>query len=433
MGNYSSGDITPLPTGVDDLEHVYDGTDITAVGSNDNSTYVEQTASGEYAVHMFKDTVTGSSVDLTWSGKSDLAPSESTVILQIYNVNSALWEDAPGPTSLNNTAAAGADFDLTSTISDTTNYLSGGVMTCRVYQNYQGEVKTNPGLLYGDELLVNGGFESGDPPDNWTVLTGEECTPSRVSDPHSGTYGLRLVRIDVTTFSVYQDATTTHGMRELEFCGKKDNVSLLYYAGSLYSGATAINHMGTAQATSYTKYNVSAAYNSTAIRAKLNGYKTTGTDGVFFDDVSMKRITNVSQHWDYVDTTVDGTFSVNLSPAGFDCCGMALRMDSKTNPKYFVQISLFHRLGTYRLQIWKIVNDVWTTSGSAIVLPETVVANKKLQVVVSGTSYAVTYGSTAVAGGPWTIDDAGINSNTICAKFASSLTAKVDNFHYPTP
>jgi len=66
MGNYTSGSEATLPAGTTDLtDHTLDATDLTAVSSNDNSSYVGQLASGEYAIFMFKDTVTGTSVDLT--------------------------------------------------------------------------------------------------------------------------------------------------------------------------------------------------------------------------------------------------------------------------------------------------------------------------------------------------------------------------------
>jgi hypothetical protein len=145
MGNYTSGSEATLPADTTDLtDHTYDATDLTAVESNDNSSYVGQAAAGEYAIHMFKDAVTGTSVDLTWSGKTDLAPSTSPVQLQVYKVAAtAGWVNAPGAGASDSTTAADTDFDLTSTLSTTTtptlaDCLDGGVLTCRVYQNYQG-------------------------------------------------------------------------------------------------------------------------------------------------------------------------------------------------------------------------------------------------------------------------------------------------------
>ena len=133
MGNYTSGSEATLPADTTDLtDHTLDATDLTAVSSNDNSSYVGQLASGEYAIFMFKDTVTGTSVDLTWSGKTDLAPSTSPVQLQIYNHNTDEWETV----DVESAESADTDFNLTKTITSTTNYLDGGVMTCRVYQNY---------------------------------------------------------------------------------------------------------------------------------------------------------------------------------------------------------------------------------------------------------------------------------------------------------
>ena len=101
--------------------------------ATDNGVRVAQTASGKYAIHQFKDYIGGyATVNLTWNGQSDYAPSSSTVALQIYNYNTTSWETV----ATNSVASVDTDFDLTANIADTTNYVTGGgYITCRVYQN----------------------------------------------------------------------------------------------------------------------------------------------------------------------------------------------------------------------------------------------------------------------------------------------------------
>ena len=129
---YTRGNYKDLPATDANLETGYFVDDITNVGS-DNTVRVGQLASGKYAIHQFKQTVTGTSVDITWNGQSDLAPSTSPVVLQVYNYDTPGWVEL----DRDSTTAADTDFDLQELrFVPGTDYLSGGVMTCRVYQNY---------------------------------------------------------------------------------------------------------------------------------------------------------------------------------------------------------------------------------------------------------------------------------------------------------
>lgn len=96
-----------------------------------DGTMVEQAATGQYAIHEFKDFIgiLGSVIVDYW-GQSTLAPSISPVYLQIYNQNSTTWEQIDS----DSTTGANTDFELTANIADTTNYRSAGIITCRVYQ-----------------------------------------------------------------------------------------------------------------------------------------------------------------------------------------------------------------------------------------------------------------------------------------------------------
>lgn len=83
-------------------------------------------------IHQFKDFVgsTNSGV-LEWEGQTDLAPSTSTVYLQIYNHNTNTWTTVDS----DNASSVNTDFNLTASIADFTNYKDlTGVISCRIYQ-----------------------------------------------------------------------------------------------------------------------------------------------------------------------------------------------------------------------------------------------------------------------------------------------------------
>ena len=83
-------------------------------------------------IHQFKNFLgTGGAATLEWEGQTSLAPSSSTVYLQIYNRNSAEWDTVDS----DNSSPVDTDFILTVDIGDLTDYKDGSnVVSCRVYQ-----------------------------------------------------------------------------------------------------------------------------------------------------------------------------------------------------------------------------------------------------------------------------------------------------------
>lgn len=127
---YSRGENITLPTGDSDLTTLYSTTEETTV-ANRNNEYVGIIGGGDYLLHQFKKFVGGETTcKVEWEGRSSLAPSTSTVYLQIFNYTSA-WETIDN----NNTAPANTDFELEANIPDLTDYKDpSGVVVCRVYQ-----------------------------------------------------------------------------------------------------------------------------------------------------------------------------------------------------------------------------------------------------------------------------------------------------------
>lgn len=129
--NYTRGNYAALPGNDNDLETAYTAQDELDVATK-NDVRVNQAATSEYALHQFKDYVGASNAaNLEWEGQTNLAPSSSTVILQIYNQNTPAWETVDS----DNTSLADTDFSLIADIADLTNYKDAeNVISCRVYQ-----------------------------------------------------------------------------------------------------------------------------------------------------------------------------------------------------------------------------------------------------------------------------------------------------------
>lgn len=129
---YTRANKETLPTTDADLDTLYSAQNELDVEESDN-VRVGQSATSGYVIHQFKNFIPGgeSSCNLTWEGQSTLAPSASTVFLQIFNRNTPAWETVDS----NNTTGVNTDFILDAAISDLTNYKdSGSVISCRVYQ-----------------------------------------------------------------------------------------------------------------------------------------------------------------------------------------------------------------------------------------------------------------------------------------------------------
>jgi len=131
LSYHTKGDKTTLPTTSADLETLYTDQEEIDV-STDNGTYVNVEGSN-YLIHQHaKVNSNKSALSIKWNGQSTLAPSSSTVYLQIYNFNTNSWETL----SSNNSASANTDFSLTG--SKTTNltyyYDSDNYCYVRVYQ-----------------------------------------------------------------------------------------------------------------------------------------------------------------------------------------------------------------------------------------------------------------------------------------------------------
>lgn len=128
---YSRGSAAALPASIDDLDTLYTELDVYNTTKRDETT-VRQSAQGEYILHQFK-TFIGDHDFFTaeWSGKSDLAPNQSPVHLQLFNYQQNAWETV----AVNQEAYAGVDFELEAKVANPDRYKDDQhIMVARVYQ-----------------------------------------------------------------------------------------------------------------------------------------------------------------------------------------------------------------------------------------------------------------------------------------------------------
>jgi hypothetical protein len=131
--NYSRKAAAALPSNDSNLDNLYVSSEYTNVATV-NNIFTDQSATNQYSIQQFKNKGNSSSdnIVVTWVGQSSIAPSASTVYLQIYNRNSGLWETLDS----NNAASVNTNFSLsgTKTTSLSNYYDASNWVSCRVYQ-----------------------------------------------------------------------------------------------------------------------------------------------------------------------------------------------------------------------------------------------------------------------------------------------------------
>jgi hypothetical protein len=116
-----------------DLANWFTGAEYTSVETKDGNRVIQPASSEQYSVFLFKDIYSGQvPFTVECNLQSSLAPSLSTVFLQIYNRVSMTWE------TLDSESLENADTDFTLTGEKSTNladYFDAGFeISCRVYQ-----------------------------------------------------------------------------------------------------------------------------------------------------------------------------------------------------------------------------------------------------------------------------------------------------------
>jgi len=130
---YTRGDIAALPVDDADLETAFTDQDYTDVATDDEALVVQTATTDKYAAFLFKDKNTEqNTITIQWKGQSNLAPSDSTIYLQIYNRTTPAWETIDS----DNVTGANTDLELEDQIAaDLDDYFDEDFqVSCRVYQ-----------------------------------------------------------------------------------------------------------------------------------------------------------------------------------------------------------------------------------------------------------------------------------------------------------
>lgn len=130
--DYSRQDVSVLPTDNTDLATLFSPTDYTAVLILDGVRVPQVSILGD-AVFLFKDQYPSKiPFTVTWVGQSNKPTTTAPIYLQIYNINTLLWETMASDT----TTPANTNITLTgSKLSTIANYFdTNNIVSCRVYQ-----------------------------------------------------------------------------------------------------------------------------------------------------------------------------------------------------------------------------------------------------------------------------------------------------------
>jgi hypothetical protein len=129
---YTREDIGTLPTNDADLDTDYTEQDYIDVSTKNDVRVCQSGDSSSFIIHEFKDFIGDQNTcNLECELRSTLAPSSSTVYLQVYNRNTTTWDTV----DFDDSSAADTDFVLETFMSDLTNYKDGNsVISSRIYQ-----------------------------------------------------------------------------------------------------------------------------------------------------------------------------------------------------------------------------------------------------------------------------------------------------------
>jgi hypothetical protein len=137
---YSKDSLSGLPVNYVDLTYFLDNPGYTALGADDSSRDPMQSSAGQYPIYNFatRDWSSGYVLNALWNGQSNVAQTSNPVTLQIYRFGSVnAWTTLASNTS----SGANTDFNLNGVVDyHISDYLSGGYVYWRVYQNSGAEI-----------------------------------------------------------------------------------------------------------------------------------------------------------------------------------------------------------------------------------------------------------------------------------------------------
>ncbi|HLE48844.1 MAG TPA: DUF2341 domain-containing protein [Patescibacteria group bacterium] len=282
----------------------------------------------------------------------------------------------------------------------------------------------------GSELISNGSFETGNPPDNWSVMQGTPATFERSgTQVQDGTYSMHVIT-DGVNENVAQDPNLTNDV---------------WYTSTGYfypvtSGDWQYFYYGTGDPFIYIP---TGQWNKLTFINKADsiGYIRIGptyANEFYFDNVSTKALTlnelfatvqsNKSNVTAEAAITLESTL-LNRTPTGF-----VLRLDNKDNPQNFLlaYVDGYGANNWGKVTLLKYVNGTYTQLFSSDLYPAGAMytAGKILKVVMNGSLVQVYYDNYLVNSA--TVSDSSIINNTIHGLFSTYSGNSIDNFSLKT-
>jgi hypothetical protein len=280
----------------------------------------------------------------------------------------------------------------------------------------------NTPLVYGEELIVNGDMETGNPPSTWEttyapVLTveadrsgaGSQSLGATISSGHTWMQILQTFTTETGKYyklSVYSKAQALISTKALLY--RSDAFASLIGSDINKTGDWAMTTL-TARALSE---NTGILFESDYTEPELGK--------MFLDDVSVKEL-KLSELFNTIQSStpdVISTVTLPINPYGIQQ-GMILNLDSVSTPLNFVVAYYSYN----RVYLDKCVNGTWTN-----IITEFVgyVENAELRVIKDGTTYRLYYNDTLI--GTATISDESIINNTRHGLFSTDVRSTLDNF-----
>jgi len=280
----------------------------------------------------------------------------------------------------------------------------------------------NTPLVYGEELIVNGDMETGNPPNAW----GTAYNPTlSVEADRSGTGSQSLgaaIAEESERLQVFQTFTTETGkyykISSYTKAQLVNNTLSRMYRSDVFS---AIQDALTNKTETWGANVTTGRATSVASGILFSAHTEPGQGKMFLDDVSVKEL-KLSELFNTIQSStpdVISTVTFSIPPNGTQE-GIVLNLDSVSTPLNFIVAYIAYD----KIYLDKCVNGTWTNLINA---GFTFVEGAELRVIKDGTTYRVYYNN-ALIGTSQTIADASIINNTRHGLFSTDASNTLDNF-----
>lgn len=287
----------------------------------------------------------------------------------------------------------------------------------------------------GSDVIVNGSFESGNPPTSWTEVSSPTTFEQSSTQHQEGSYSLHVIG-DSQNDGARQYANLTNNLWYVMsgYIYPETPAGAAYYTFGM-GGTKGISSPTYTFGTQDTWLHLSIADVVSGSGSKdINLIPIYQPADIYFDDISVKPLTT-SELFNTIDSgksdvvveadVTMASLGVNRTPAG-----LVLRLDNVSNPQNFL-LAIINGGGANQwgyAQLIKYVNGTYTTlySTQLYYAGTQYSAGKRLRAVMHGSTVELYYGDLFLT----TVDvpDLGIVNNTRHGTFSTTPTSSLDNF-----